>query len=404
MVENGVVEVFDPLKTPTSTLTLRDVNLSLVPESRAVGPATLPTPGRSEPAAHSLAAQDKSSFRDAGKRHIDRAAAEGDGRRRRVPPRRKSMDGSIWKHPPSQFAARPKRSRLRPSCAIRCRRPWRRSCPDLNVRGQSDLRFEVHYDPTAATPLKYDVQGRLARGRIDDGRLPHAWTDIRATVHINNSGYTIDDLAARSGQGTVHLACRASGFEPNSPVWLKAEVRQLDLDRALLNILPRSLQEQWYNYRPSGEVDADVLLTFDGKQWKPEMSVRCLNVSLTHHRFPYRLDHGKGLLELKADQLRLNLTAYSGSQPVRLSAEMSQAVRRAHRMVRGQGRRHSTRRVAAVGHPSSGVHRRSVARSARRDQFLCADVARQSKRTDAQASANRGQSLLDSVQELSVSA
>jgi hypothetical protein len=191
----------------------------------------------------------------------------------------------------------------------------------LDLRGQGDLRFEVGYDPTAATPLKYDVWGRLTRGRIDDGRLPHALTDMRATLHVDNGGYTIDDLAARSGQGSLRLSCRTSGFEPNSPLWLKVELRQLDLDRALLNILPRALQEQWYKYRPAGEVDADVLVTFDGMRWQPEVLVQCLNVSLTHHKFPYRLEHGKGSLELKNDSLHLNLTAYSGSQQVRLTAE-----------------------------------------------------------------------------------
>ena len=68
---------------------------------------------------------------------------------------------------------------------------------------------------------------------------------------------------------------------------------------------------------PAGEVDADVQLAFDGQTWRPEVSVRCLNVSFTHHKFPYRLEHGTGTLDLKDDRLKVNLTAYSGSQPVR---------------------------------------------------------------------------------------
>ena len=190
-----------------------------------------------------------------------------------------------------------------------------------DLRGQGDLRFELSYDPAAVVPLKYNLSGRLSRGRIDDGRLPHALADIRATIHVDNGGYTIDDLAARSGQATLRMSCRGSGFEPNSPLSLTAELRQLDLDRALVNILPEAAQEQWYKYRPAGEVDADVRLSFDGQTWRPEVAVRCLNVSLTHHKFPYRLEHGKGTLDLKDDKLQVNLTAYSGSQPVRLAAE-----------------------------------------------------------------------------------
>ena len=51
--------------------------------------------------------------------------------------------------------------------------------------------------------------------------------------------------------------------------------------------------------------------------------MRCLNVSFTHHKFPYRLEHGKGTLDLKNDLLKVNLTAYGGSQPVRLAAEVA---------------------------------------------------------------------------------
>ena len=74
----------------------------------------------------------------------------------------------------------------------------------------------MSYDPAAAVPLKFDLSGRLSRGRIDDPRLPHALTDIRATVHVDNGGFSIDDLAARSGQATLRMSCRRSGFEPTA--------------------------------------------------------------------------------------------------------------------------------------------------------------------------------------------
>ena len=293
-VEGGVIEIFDPLKTPTSDLTLRDVNLAILPEP-ATQPGATPDTRRLQ------------------------GMLVGDGLRR------VEFEGLV-----DLKAA---------TCSIRGQVEGMEISPELrdslpnplaakllaigNVRGQGDLRFEVSYDPTAALPLKYDVAGRLIRGRLDDSRLPHALTDIRATVRVNNGGWAIDDLAAHSGQGVLRMSCRQTGFEPTSPFSLSAEVRQLDLDRALLNILPPSLQDQWQKYRPAGEVDADVQLSFDGKQWHPEMAVRCLNVTFTHYQFPYRLEHGKGTLDLKNDQLKMSLTAYTGTQPVRLDAEIT---------------------------------------------------------------------------------
>jgi hypothetical protein len=140
---------------------------------------------------------------------------------------------------------------------------------------------------------------------------------------VDNGGYTIEDFAARSAQASLRMACRASGFGPTSPLALSAEVRQLDLDRALQNILPPGLHEQWYKYLPAGELDADVQLSFDGQAWRPEIAVRCLNVSFTHHKFPYRLEHGKGTLDVKGDRLQMSLTAYAGSRPVRVTADVA---------------------------------------------------------------------------------
>ncbi|MBU4273370.1 MAG: AsmA-like C-terminal domain-containing protein [Planctomycetes bacterium] len=293
-VQGGTIEVFDPLKDPATTFTLRDLNF------------TLASPPAAEPGATS------------GARRLQGMTA-GDGFRR------VAFEGWV------DFLA--------PACSIRGQAEGVNVSPELrdclpcqlpegllalsNLRGEGNLRFELNYDPAAVPPLKFDVLGQLLRGRIDDPRLPHALTEIRASVRVDNGGVTIDDLTARIGQATLRMSCRRSGFEANAPLRLTAEVRQLELDRALLNILPQSLQDQWYKFLPAGRIDADARLDFDGQKWLPEISARYLNVSLTHHKFPYRLEHGKGTVELKDDVLKANLTAYSGSQPVRLTAEMA---------------------------------------------------------------------------------
>ncbi len=305
IVESLVIEIFDPLKVPASTLTLRDVNLSLIP-------VPMTQPGVK-----------------AGTRRLQGMLA-GDGFRR------VEFEGLLDLQTPT-FSIRGHADGLEISPELRDSLPNPlatkllalgdlRGQGDLrlgDLRGQGDLRFELNYDPAATVPLKYDIAGRLARGRIDNALLPHALTDIRAALHVDNGGYTIDDFVAHSGQATLRMACCGSGFERTSPLGLTAEVRQLDLDRALQNILPPCAEDQWHKYLPAGEVDADVRLSFDGQVWRPEIVAQCLNVSFTHHKFPYRLEHGKGTLSLKDDQLLLNLTAYSGTQPVRLAAEVA---------------------------------------------------------------------------------
>jgi hypothetical protein len=294
-IQGGIIEIFDPLRASPTTLTLRDVNLALIPV-----PMT-------EPGATPELRRLKGMLAGDAFRGVE-------------------FEGLLDLQAPS-FTIRGHVDTLEISPELRD------SLPDPigsqvaalgalgNLHGQGSVQFEMSYDQTAAVPLKFDVSGRLAGGRISDSRLPHAFTDIAATIHVNNTGVAISDLTARSGQATLRIpSFQWLGFGSNSPMTLAAEVRQLDLDRSLFDILPQPLQEQWNKYRPAGEIDADLRLAYDGQTWRPEVTVQCLNVAFEHFQFPYRLDQGKGTLELKNDLLELNLTAYTGSQPVRLEA------------------------------------------------------------------------------------
>jgi hypothetical protein len=292
--ENGVIEIFDPLKTPASTLTLRDVNLALSPDASEVGNSSR------------------------GARRL-RGMLSGDGLRG------VELEGWIDVQT-SGCSIHGKAGGVEVSPELRDCLPEQLAAKLSTLgelRGQADLEFQVGYDPAASPALRYSVAGRLARGRIDDPRLPQTLTDIRTAFRVDNGGYTIDGLTARSGQTTVRLSGRRSGFEPASPMSLAAEIRRLELDRALLAILPQALQDEWYKYLPTGQIDADVQLAYDGRSWRRDVSVRCLNVSFTHHKFPDRLKQGRGTLELKDESLKVNLTACIGDQPVRIAAEVA---------------------------------------------------------------------------------
>jgi len=49
------------------------------------------------------------------------------------------------------------------------------------------LAFQVRYDPGNPKPLEFDITGRLVRGRIDDPRLPHPLTEVRAQIHVTTT-------------------------------------------------------------------------------------------------------------------------------------------------------------------------------------------------------------------------
>ncbi|MFZ1934542.1 MAG: AsmA-like C-terminal region-containing protein [Thermoguttaceae bacterium] len=292
--ENGTIEVLDPQKDPASKLVLRDVNLTMAP-----------VPARS-PGANPVVRQFRGTLAGDGLRHVE-------------------FEGQLDVHSLA--------------CSVRGRADGVEISPELrdslpeplaakfaplgDLRGQVELGFQFDYDRAAGVPWRFDVAGKLARGRIDDRRLPQALSDIAATFRLNNGGYAVEELTARSGLATLRLSCSGSGFDAGSPLTLAAEVRHLELDPALMCVLPPAVQERWRHYSPAGPIDADVRLDYDGKKWQPQISLTCLDVAFTHYKFPYRLDHGRGSVVLKDDLLKVELTAYSGRQPVRLTAAVT---------------------------------------------------------------------------------
>ena len=296
-IEDGTVEIFDPLKTPSSTLTLRGVCGTLSP----------PDPASPNPQARKFRATLSAD-------HVRGVVLEG-----QVDPRslQWSIGGTI------------EGLDISPELGDAMPEPLATKLAVLReLRGQGTLRFRASYDPAAKSPYQFGVSGQLVRGRLDDPRLPGPLTELRATFRVSNEGVVIDELVARSGAAALRIpSARQAGFElGHDPLWITAEIRQLELDRQLLQRLPQALQDQWQQYGPEGQVNADVKLHFDGQTWHPDLSAECLNVSLSYHKFPYRLEHGTGSLSWKetpqGNSLEAHLTAYSGSQPVRLDAQV----------------------------------------------------------------------------------
>ena len=117
---------------------------------------------------------------------------------------------------------------------------------------------------------------------------------------------------------------------------IEADVSQLPLDEQLLAVLPGKLQEEWQKLRPEGLIDANIKLRYDGRAWQPQVRIQCQNVSFAHHKFPYRLEHGNGLLELKDDRLQMDLSTFSENQLVHIVGEIRNPTERPDGLAAGQ--------------------------------------------------------------------
>ena len=201
--------------------------------------------------------------------------------------------------------------------------------PAESFQGQMDMSFRIAHRPSRQEPLQWQLAGRLTNGRLQDPRLAYPLTDIWAVFRADADTFQVDQLFARHGPTTLRVSYRRNGYQANCPFHLEAEIRHLELRREWLALAPMapSLLRQWELYRPSGQVHLDVVLDYDGQHWFPQATVECLDVSFLYAKFPYRLDHGQGRLELRNDRLWLQLTAFSENQPVRINAEIGHPLR-----------------------------------------------------------------------------
>lgn len=293
VVEDGTFKIFDPLKCPAAGFTLRDINLTS-------------TPRRESPTAADIREVQGSLLGD----HVQKVDFQG------------RIDARTFAH---AFTGHLEGLDVSPELRASLPASLGAKLTALGeFRGRMELNFSVNHDPAAIEPYQFDLAGTLANGRLDDSRLPHSLNDIRATVHVSNAGIAVDDLYAKGNQATLTIkSFRKTGFESNGPMSLSGEIRQFVLDRQVCAILPESLQERWRKIWPSGEINADFQADFDGQTWHAkDLSVECVKVSFSHKRFPYQLEYGNGKVDLKDDVLTIGLTAYAGSQPVSLGAEI----------------------------------------------------------------------------------
>ena len=300
VIENATIEIFDPLANPTRLVTFRDVNLKLDPPQ----PGPLDGSGQSQaPGLRKFAGTLSGDF-------LRQVEVKGVF----------DPDSFAWTVSGSAQG-------LEVSPEIRESLPpdWATKLSALgSLRGLAQLdEFRVSCDPDVESPLSFDVSGKLTRGRIDEQRLGRSLTDVNLDFRLNNNGLVVQNMSADSGQ--TNLVVRSfymDGFDPSGFRWLDAEARDLELNPQLLEVLPESFREHWDKYDPAGRVNVAVKLGYDGQTWNPDVTVDCRDVSFAHVKFPYRLQHARGVVTLKNDTasgdlaLSLDLTAYSGSQPV----------------------------------------------------------------------------------------
>lgn len=295
VIENGAIEIADPLKNQGGVYTLRDAQLEFEPDEH-VRPAA---DGRIAMRVHGQCSGDYL-------RRADIAASFAPSGEHW------SVEGTV-----EELDFSPELTASLPGFASR------RLAELGSLRAQVKGRFAVHRDPATHPALGFLLAGQIMRGRIDDPRLPYPLTDLRAEFECNQQGLSVTKAAAVSGQTTLRvLEFKRQGYAPASPCTLKAEGRRLVFASQLKSALPQAWQEEWQKFMPSGEFDVQRLeLNFDGQRWTPHLVLHFTDIGFSYYKFPYRLERGAGHAELKGAELSVHVKAYSEGELVRLDGQ-----------------------------------------------------------------------------------
>ncbi|MEX2142058.1 MAG: AsmA-like C-terminal region-containing protein [Pirellulales bacterium] len=287
VIENGVLELIDSTRPNSPTFTLREINLEL-------HPLTEEHAGGDEPVRF-------------------KASCGGDYFQRVTMAGRLEANGEDFHVEQGVINGLDISPEFRSALPAELAEPF---AAIASLRATCGLTFAVIHRPLEEQPWTFSVDGHISRGRYDDPRLPQALTELTADFHANNSGLVVKELMCKFGQSSLNAYARLDGFSSKAPLFLDIIAKQLFVGRNWEAILSPQLLTHWRNFEPAGEIDAHLKLWFDGSEWRPEATVDCRNVSFTYYKFPYRVDRGRGIVELKDNRLSLNLVAQAAGRDI----------------------------------------------------------------------------------------
>ena len=342
-IENGTIEIVDMRKNPASVLTLRDIQLGIVPPTPAM-PETTPS--------WTICGTMTGDF-------LRRIDLEGSIDPTTLCTRLSGRADSIEFGPELQGALPVEITRQLESLQ--------------HLRAQLGLTFQVYVRVGERPEVAFDVAGQILQGRIDDPRLPHPISDIRASFSCRNTGIEVRNLSATMGQTSIWVTFFGlSGWSLSAPFDLDARCEHVEFDPAIVRLLPDVLQQEWPKYFPQGLLDLSIRCTSQPQGLQFRVTADLQNVSFAYYKFPYRLQQTQGRMELTPEQLTIQLTARANGQPVEIRGQVLAPLTspRSQIFVSGRGIALDDRLVDAVLNPKTQNTIRSLQLSGTADFWL----------------------------------
>ncbi|QEG35031.1 hypothetical protein Pr1d_23210 [Bythopirellula goksoeyrii] len=199
---------------------------------------------------------------------------------------------------------------------------------EVQLQGSVTGNFSVEHELTGKALPKVSAKLALSDGRLEHHQLSRPLTDLSCEIRVHGETTFVDGLRCNCGSAGVALQLERKGWQITAPLSMALRAENVSLDKALLKSLPAQLQAEWHKYKPTGTVDADLQLTFDGVNWRPTVTLTGRNLSFESDKFAYRVSDGSGTLNYVPSGvtqpaiLNIDLVGYGGGQPLKFTGQV----------------------------------------------------------------------------------
>jgi hypothetical protein len=198
----------------------------------------------------------------------------------------------------------------------------RSSVKQLGLTGEVDLRVgQVMYDPAASPRVRYQAAAKLRSGLWTCPRLPFPINNLSASVEVRDGVLSIERAEGYNGNTVVraHPGTLVLGDLEQTPLDLRIDVIDLELDQRLRDWTPRPHDDLWDMFQPSGRLSVGMRIIREraGGPLGYGIGVDCSDIALVYKFFKYPLDHVRGQITWQGKEVSLDLRTLVGGKPLR---------------------------------------------------------------------------------------
>lgn len=169
--------------------------------------------------------------------------------------------------------------------------------PEFGLTGNVNLNFRLSR-ASAEDALEYRLLASLSKGQLDNPLLPFPLREVECKCYLDRGQLLVRDFRAINGETEIRLHADVSLIGQATPGIVQARVANLPVTERLKKVLRPDLQKMFDLLHPTGDVDFQGTLEYDGfGRWtQRDVSYTLRNGTSQPNFFSYRVQDIAGTI------------------------------------------------------------------------------------------------------------